>query len=138
MNNRRSNKNDDRNFLRSKKEEWNPDEGLSTQYYPFITPDLPKEFMDECMEIVEKLDKRTNKIDVVNWNERAEMDKVTKRSGKYLSIDEDDDKKYSDTAPTNEEREARGKPPAPKIKVTKKEQNLMDYLGGVMDALGDE
>ncbi len=129
-------------FLR--KDDWDPGAGGGTQHYNFITPDLPKDFMDECMAIVEKLDKRTNKLDVVNWDERAEMDKVTKRSGQYLSIDEEDDKKYSDTPPTNEEIEAaksKGKTvhtPTPKVKVSKKEQNLMDYLGGVMDYLGDE
>ena len=63
---------DSRNFLRSMKEEWNPDRSLPSQSYSFITPELPKDFMDECMEIVEKLDKRQTKTDVVNWKERAE------------------------------------------------------------------
>lgn len=135
------NNNDDSNFLRSIKEEWNPDSNLGAQRYNYITPELPKSFVDECMDIVEKLNKRQSKTDVVNWEERAEMDKVTKRSGKYLTIDEDDDaQKYSDAKPTNEEIAAKGKsrPAAPKIQVSKKEQNLMDYLGGVMDAQGDD
>ena len=143
---------DQQNFLRGMKEEWNPDEHLPSQQYSFITPELPKDFMAECMEIVEKLDKRQTKMDVVNWNERAEMDAVTKRSGKYLTIDEDD-QTYTDVMPTKEERETKKtnkrpsvvneekevrRPAAPKIQLTKKEQNLMDYLGGVMDVLGDE
>jgi len=133
------------------KEDWDPDKSLPSQYYSFITPELPKDFMDECMEIVEKLDKRQTKSDVVNWKERAEMDAVTKRSGKYLTIDEDE-QTYTDVMPTKEEREARkaGKKPsvvneeretrrpAPKVQVSKEEQNLMDYLGGVMDLLGDK
>jgi hypothetical protein len=131
------------------KEEWNPDRSLPSQSYSFITPELPKDFMDECMEIVEKLDKRQTKTDVVNWKERAEMDAVTKRSGKYLTVDEDET--YTDVMPTKEEREARKsskkpsaineetrRPAAPKVQVSKQEQNLMDYLGGVMDLLGDK
>jgi hypothetical protein len=117
-----------------------PEDFFPEQHYSFISPELPKELMDECIGIVEKLDKRKNSLDVVNWKERAEMDQVTKRSGQYLTLDEGE-QDYSDKKPTNEEMIARKKstaPATPKVKVSKKEQELMNILGGVMDILGDE
>ena len=136
------------------RQDYNPDRELPQQYYSWLTPNLPENFMNECIDIIEKLDKRQHaKSDVVNWDERVQMDEATKRSGHLLPMDEADTS-YTDHIPTGEEikerktakttgkqnlqenRRAPAAPPRPPV--TKKEQDLMDYLGGVMSLLGDE
>lgn len=85
--------------------------------YNFISPDLPEDFIEECVDIINNLDSR--KVDKVNWEERRQMDEATKRSGKYILHEDDKQKK----APVSEQ-----------------EQSLMDGLGDIMrhwEGLGD-
>lgn len=49
-----------------------------------IDPNL----IEYCLSINETLSNRSCNSDVVNWEEKAEMDQVTRRSGKYLETRE--------------------------------------------------
>jgi hypothetical protein len=100
--------------------------------YRFISPDLPEELQENCLSILNSLDHR--KVDKVNWEERAAMDVVSRRSGKFIGKEEAplveskvDEKKLDEISKE-----------VPKKKSTKlksKEEDLMEALGGVMNIL---
>jgi hypothetical protein len=102
--------------------------------YNFIAPDLPQEDLDEALSILENLDSR--KVDKVNWEERAKMNEISKRSGKYL-MTEGSTKKESKDIPQEKEVEQKEikEEKATKYSPNEKEKNLLGYLGGVMNLL---
>jgi hypothetical protein len=102
--------------------------------YNFISPDLPQKDLDEALSILESLDSR--KADKVNWEERAQMNEISKRSGKYLMTEENAKKESKDD---HQEKDIEQKE-IKEEKVTKyspneKEKNLLGYLDGVMNLL---
>jgi hypothetical protein len=118
--------------------------------YNFITPDLPENVVGECLNILDNLNSR--KTDKVNWAERKQMDEATKRSGQYITHEED----AYEEAPkqqvltekqqnpeTNEAAQTKTKSKKQKqivaeeekVEVSDKERDLMDELSGVMKLL---
>jgi len=100
--------------------------------YKFITPDLPEDAMNEALGILDTLNSR--KVDKVNWEERAQMNEISKRSGKYLVTEDvakeqlvDKSKENIEQEEVKEDKEVRGP--------TKKEDDLLGYLGGIMNLL---
>jgi hypothetical protein len=130
------------------------EEGIDKLQYSFISPELPKDMIEECVDILDNLNSRKN--DKVNWEERRQMDEATKRSGQYISHEED---AYSETptvtktatrksakvieeeAEEIEEKKQVEKKPKKKVieeespALSDKEKDLLDTLGGVMKLL---
>lgn len=87
---------------------------------------LPNELMEEAMNIVDTIEKRRSGTDVINWEEKAEMDRISQQHGRgapvggsFYGADEDQ----------SIITEAQGKSNNPK------EQELMDDLAGIMGEL---
>lgn len=94
--------------------------------YNFISPDLPKEDMEEALSILESLNSR--KADKVNWEERAQMDAISRKRSGIVSEESNDKKEPSKEM--NEDKPQKNKKPE-----NKKENDLLEYLGGVMNYL---
>jgi len=93
---------------------------------------LPDEFLNECLEILDNIDNR--KADCVNWEERSQMDEATMRSGNMLF----DEKSNSDTFKIlNNNIDIGNKKDKPEIKEAKpkdeKEAALMAGLADIME-----
>lgn len=88
-------------------------------------PEAPvdEDIMSEGLRILESVDENRNFLDVVNWNEKAEMDKISKKHG--ISPSEFGD--YDDGSGQQINERHRSENP--------KEQELMDDLAGIMGAM---
>lgn len=51
--------------------------------YQFVMPDMDEESMDECLNIIERLENRKTG-DVINWEEKQALNEATKRSGHFI------------------------------------------------------
>lgn len=94
---------------------------MSFRYDPDVAS-LPDTILEESMQIAETLENRKNGIDVINWEEKAEMDKISQAHGKDRAAGgsfygESQDEQTSSTKATSD---------------NPKEQELMDSLADVM------
>lgn len=85
---------------------------------------LPEDLMEEAMNIVETIESRKSGTDVINWEEKAEMDRISQQHGRGPSAG---GTFYGGDEP--QITEAQGKSENPK------EQELMDDLAGIMNEL---
>lgn len=87
---------------------------------------LPDKFLREAMEIVETIESRRSGTDVINWEEKAEMDRISQQHGRtsasaggsFYGEDEEADRLNENSSPTNPH-----------------EKELMDDLAGIMSKL---
>lgn len=98
--------------------------------------ELPNEFLDDCLEIIENVD--SYKLDNVNWKEREKMDNATRRSGNTLFDDNSD----ADTMKYLEADKSKGKSgkniDRKEIKSSnEKEEALMSGLADIMGKLDE-
>lgn len=96
--------------------------------------DLSKNFLDECLGILENIENNQKTADCVNWEERAKMDEATKRSGNMLYDAESNSDTYkvlnSCGIASNSKK---GEPNVKEAKpVNEKEEALMNGLADIM------
>lgn len=69
--------------------------------YSYKDPQAGEEILEDSLSILKYLDSK--KADVVNWEERAEMDRITKaRGGQLLSEGQPSESKFSENEKENE------------------------------------
>jgi len=98
--------------------------------------DLSKDFLDECLGILDNIEDSKN-TDCVNWKERAKMDEATKRSGNMLYDAESNSDTYkilnSDYDVASNSNSKKSKPNVKEAKpANEKEEALMNGLADIM------
>jgi hypothetical protein len=89
-------------------------------------PDVPidENLMAESLRILDSVSENRNFLDVVNWEEKAEMEEISKRHGvsasQFGSYNDD-----TDSNPVIEKHQSNNP----------KETELMDGLAGIMEAM---
>jgi len=90
--------------------------------YSLETSDVSEEVVEECLSVLNYLDSK--KSDVVNWEERAEMDRVTRSHGSI-----------NNSELLTDEQEITA--PDKKFSANEKENELMSGLADIMNQLED-
>lgn len=103
----------------------NRDSQMTYRIDPEYT-NLPDELMEEAMGIVETIENRKSGTDVINWEEKAEMDRISQQHGRGSSVG---GSFYGAEETDSLITETQGKSDNPK------EQELMDDLAGIMGEL---
>lgn len=100
----------------------NRDYEMNFKYDPDVA-NLPEELMEEAASIFETLERRKPGIDIINWEEKAEMDRISQRHGRGGSGGDF----YGDDSqgPITESKPTSNNP---------REQELMNDLAGIMNA----
>ena len=93
---------------------------------------LPKELLDECLDIIENVE--GYKSDSVNWEERAKMDEISRRSGSTLFDETSEASTLEYLEADSNKKTKKGKIKKEEIKPTNEKEEAL--MSGLADVLG--
>lgn len=100
---------------------------------PSVEFEEEDDFLQESLDILDRLEERSSHgSDVINWEEKAEMDKVTQRNPGISVVEEDDGQEINENNPDPQHSQRQSKSNGA---ANQQEQDAMDYLAGVMGEL---